>query len=116
MTENNLNDTNIFTQKRSEDDEDLVAWMREQFLEQGLAANIACYDNYSTIKEAKDLIPEAQRFLINKYLRLLLMSSSEDTQTQRFYLIDTGEISSWKDCILKGVLPAIVEQGLLKPI
>lgn len=107
---------NIFTEPKKDTDEDLVGYVRSALIDSGLIGSISVYDNHEYIRQASSLGTEAQRFLINKFLRLMLMSASVDTKKQRFYLIDTGSISDWKKCFLEGVLPLVAAQNLLKPI
>lgn len=110
-------ENNIFMQERTEGEEDLVAWVRSMFVGAGLIQNVEKYydtDNY--IRQASKLGEKAQQLLLNRYLRLQLLSVDANTEQQRFCLIDGCDKDRWKKFITEGVLPTLIGDGRPGPI
>lgn len=110
-------ENNIFMQGRSEAEEDLVAWLRSMFVGAGLIQNVEkYYDTDSYIRQASKLGEKAQQLLLNRYLRLQLLSVDANTEQQRFCLIDGCDKDRWKKFITEGVLPTLIGDGRPGPI
>lgn len=110
-------ENNIFMQGRSEEEEDLVAWLRSRFTLAGLIQNVErYYDTDSYIRQASKLGEKAQQLLLNRYLRLQLLSVDTNTEQQRFCLVDGCDKDKWKKLIAEGVLPTLIGDSRPGPI
>lgn len=106
-------DNNIFTQPRTEGELDLVSACRAAMVGAGLINSVTeAFDTHQYIKDAALLGEVAQRFLLNKFWHVQLLSLDCDTQKERFCLLDQGEAKEWMRCFVEGVLPKIVEYRL----
>ena len=104
-------------QERKEGEEDLVAWLRGMFVGAGLIQNVEkYYDTDSYIRQASRLGEKAQQLLLNRYLRLQLLSVETNTEQQRFCLIDGCDKDKWKKFVTEGVLPTLIGNGRPAPI
>lgn len=102
-----------FKQPRQAGETDLVTECREMLINSGLIREVqAVFDTHPYICEALPLGLNAQRYLLNKFWQVQLMSLSCDTQKERFCLIDRGEAKDWIKCFREGVLPKICEYSL----
>ena len=111
-TKPEITNGNIFTQKRQEGETDLVSCCREMLVSAGLMANMTAFETNQYIIDAMPLGEKAQRFLLNNFWRMQLISIEADTQKERFMLLDTGEIGDWIRCFQEGVLPTLVQHRL----
>lgn len=102
-----------FTAERQDGDADLVADVRTAMLSSGLLQLVvANYDNHPDILDAKTKRPEQQRFLLNRYFTLQLMTEPSKSIEQRFCLIPNGNLSDWLRLFNQKVLPFLVEHNL----
>lgn len=105
--------SNIFSSPRQEGELDLVSICRTMLVEAGLMQSVtAAFDQNQYIRDAISLGPEAQRFLLNKFWHLQLISLGCDTQKERFCLLDQGDYNEWIRCFREAVLPKVIEYKL----
>lgn len=108
---------NILTTPREEGGFDLIAATRQVLMDAGLGENIAHFDNNHHIQGALHLNYQAQRFILNGYFRIQLMSVPGKSSTnERFNLIDTGSAQDWLRLFQQFVLPFLIENNLPKTI
>lgn len=107
---------NILDRKRQENEVDLISECARVMTESGLGQKIDIFLSNHTIADAKDLDPIAQRFLLNQYWRLQLMTASVSSTNERFNLLDSGEPNDWLRMFAQFVIPFLVEQDLPKVI
>lgn len=104
---------NIFSTPRQEGEMDLIAICRELLIGAGLAQEVtSSFDTNQYIKDAAPLGAEAQRFLLNKFWHLQLISLNCDTQKERFCLLDQGDFSEWVRCFKEAIMPKVIEYKL----
>jgi hypothetical protein len=109
-------DTSLLDMVREEGDTDLICACVDVLKESGLGQKIDIFlDNHNIISGIK-LKPEAQRFLLNQYWRVQLMSAPVSSTNERFNLIDTGTPSDWLRLFKQFIIPFIVEHDLPKVI
>lgn len=105
----------MYDAPRTNDDIDLIQVVRNLLVNAGIST-IQCYDNSKHIMEAKSKKPEIQRFLLNQYWNLQLLSTSANSINERFSLVPNGTIESWLKLFTQVVLPFIVKHDLPKVI
>ena len=106
-------DDNIFTTPRLEGEVDLVAACRQLLVDAGLLLKVqANFDTNKYIVDAGPLGLRAQRFLLNRFWTLQLMSLNQNTQMQRYCLIGDGSADDWLNVFKDKVLPTIIENQL----
>ena len=110
-------DDNIFTTPRVEGEVNLVAACRQLLVDAGLLLKVqANYDTNRYIVDAEPLGLKAQRFLLNKYWSVQLMSLPNDTQAERFCLLPEGTADDWLTSFKDRVLPTIINAQLPEAI
>lgn len=107
---------NIMSEVRKEGEFDLVQATRQLLLDNGLGQNLIHFDNNHHIQSALPLNYEAQRFILNTYFRIQLMSANESSSDARFNLIDTGSAQDWLRLFQQFVLPFLIKHNLPKAI
>lgn len=106
-------DDNIFTTPRAEGEVNLVAACRQLLVDAGLLLKVqANFDTNKYIIDASPLGLKAQRFLLNKYWSIQLMSLDTDTQAERFCLLPNGTAEDWLNVFKDRVLPTIINSQL----
>lgn len=107
----------IFTDSRLEDDQDLVQTVRSLLEPVCNPENLVTFfDNNHYVQEAKNLRPEAQRFILNRYWNLQLLSVNISTIEERYCLISNGEISDWLKLFEKAIVPFAKKHNLPKAL
>lgn len=98
---------------RHPEDLDLVQQVRTWLKEVGVTEyQLQLYDQHRFITEAHDKRPDVQRFLLNQYWNLQLMSVPANTFNERFSLVPNGTLDDWSRLFKEVVLPTIVAQHL----
>ena len=106
-----------FNQKREEGDIDLIDIVRNELVNAGLGQKLqAGYDNNRFIIDAKDKPSSVQRYFLNRYWNIQLMSSEKPSTEERFCLVPNGTNDDWLRLFKSKVLPFIIENGLPKVI
>lgn len=101
---------------RGEGEFDLIAATRQMLIENGLGQNIQFFDTNHHIVGAMPLNYEAQRFILNTYFRIQMMSVNASSTDERFNLIDTGSAQDWLRLFQQFVLPFLIQHNLPKSI
>jgi hypothetical protein len=110
-------DQNIFKAPRTEGETDLIAEVRELIMTSGCGLNIVeAFDNDYCILDAKPLGPEAQRFLLNRYLYRQITACGAPSMEERFCLVESGQIRDWLRLFKQKILPFMMVNQLPKPI
>ena len=103
----------VFYREKPADDIDLIQAVRASMLEYGLHDKVAnAFDNNHYIIDAIGKPSTVQRFLLNRYWSLQLMSSANPSIEQRYCLIPDGEVSDWLRLFKESVLPFAVQNEL----
>ena len=98
---------------RQPNDIDLIAEVRQRLVISGISAErIMAYEQNQYIIDACDKTPEVQRFLLNRYWNLQLMSSRKVSINERYCLIPNGSIDDWLRLFSDKILPFIVKNEL----
>lgn len=102
-----------YTETRSETDRNLIQEVRQLLIDAGLGHYVPDnYDNHHLIRSGMDKVPDVQRWFLNKYWHLQLMSADAISVNERFCLIPNGSIDEWLDLFKKEVLPFVVRHSL----
>lgn len=104
----------IFTDARLPDDINLVDTVAELLIQNNCPQdrlNDYYYSNHY-IHDARNLRPEAQRFLLNRYWNLQLLSINKSSIEERYCLISNGEFEDWLKLFSKVVIPFVIENNL----
>jgi hypothetical protein len=105
-----------YHQPKPEGEIDLVNEVYEILVQSGLKKNIAAYTEDRRIKEAQGKGAAIQRFLLNSYWTLQLMSASQPSIEERYCLIPNGEIEDWLKLFKARIVPFLVSNNLPKAI
>lgn len=107
----------IFTQPRETTDTDMISEVREMLRSSGLNHElVSAYDTHQYIIDASTLRPEAQRFLLNRYWNIQLISFGIETSEERYCLLDCGDYTEWLRLFRTKILPTAVRLRLPKII
>jgi hypothetical protein len=108
--------TSIMEMVRKEGEVDLIQECAKALQESGLGQKLDIFMQNHHIVSGLNLAPDAQRFLLNQYWRVQLMSAPVSSTNERFNLIDTGTPSDWIRLFKHFVIPFIVQHDLPKVI
>lgn len=104
---------NYYAEQRLESDIDLVAIVRQILVEAGLYQNVIDhYDNDHYVLEANTKRPEVQRFLLNQFWNLQLMSVPVNSMNERFSLVPNGSLDEWLSLFQATIVPFAVQHNL----
>lgn len=104
---------NYYGEPRLESDIDLIDIVRQTLINAGLQHNVlAHYDNNHYIVEAINKRPEVQRFLLNQFWNLQLMSVSVNSLNERFSLVPNGSLEEWLNLFNSVIIPFAVQHNL----
>lgn len=113
----NSNINPIFTQPRQPEDTDMVSLVREKLISAGLAKEvIEAFDTDQYIKDAVNLAPEGQRFLLNRFWHIQLINCGTATIEERYCLLDSGDYKEWIRLFSLKILPTAISLRLPKLI
>lgn len=102
-----------YLQVRQPADFDLVAHVRQMLINAGSHPEaISAYDNHHLVLEAMDKVPTIQRFLLNRFWMLQLMSCPAVSTKERYCLIPNGSIDDWVRLFGDTVLPFATRNNL----
>lgn len=102
-----------YRQPRKPGDIDLVAEVRHLLVNAGVPAEcINAYEQNNHIVEAIEKNPEVQRFFMNRYWNLQLLSCPKYSIEERYCLIPNGEVSDWLRLFSTKVLPFVIANNL----
>jgi hypothetical protein len=102
-----------YVQPKPEGDIDLIKEVRDSMLAAGLHnAVYAGFDTNRFIIEAQGKNSAAQRFLLNRFWTLQLMSSVRPSTEERYCLIPNGTVQDWLRLFKAKVLPFVIENNL----
>lgn len=108
---------NYYAEQRLESDIDLIAIVRQILVEAGLYQNVVeHYDSNHYIYEALNKRPEVQRFLLNQFWNLQLMSVPVNTMNERFSLVPNGSLDEWLSLFQSTIVPFAVQHNLPRGI
>lgn len=106
---------NAFARKRQEGERNLILEVRNALKEVGLQQKVKdCYDQDKEIIHAEDLNPEAQRYVLNHYWNLQLMSVATPSTDQRYCLVNDGTFDDWLRLFRQVIRPFLLEHDLPK--
>lgn len=109
--------THVFTDPRQDGDIDLIAETRVLLVNSGLSNEVNLhYDTNRYIKDASLMRPEGQRFLLNRFWNLQLLSTQASTVDERYCLVNNGEYSDWLRLYKQKILPFAIAHRLPKTI
>lgn len=107
----------IFTQAREPTDIDLISEVRILLKSSGLNKELMeAYDTHQYIVDGSLLRPEAQRFLLNRFWNIQLISFGVETTEERYCLLDCGDYSEWLRLFKAKILPTAIRLRLPKVI
>lgn len=102
-----------YNQVRTETDRNLILDVRQLLVDAGLGPYVTTnYDTHHFITSGIDKIPDVQRWCLNRYWHLQLMSTDATSVNERFCLIPNGTIDEWFDLFRKEVLPFVIRHSL----
>lgn len=106
-----------YFQKPQDGDINLVDLVREILRESGLGMAIPeAYDGNTHIQQAINKNMEAQRYLLNRYWNLQLLSCSDISFEERYCLIPNGKIEDWVRLFKAKIIPFCIKNNLPKVI
>ncbi len=98
---------------KDENDPDLVGQIRELLINSGLRKLVEeNFDTHRFIIDAAGKHSNAQRFLLNNFWHLQLMSAAKQSTEERYCLIPNGDVKNWLNLFKVKVLPFIIENNL----
>ena len=107
----------IFTQPRQATDIDLINEVRKILIESGLNKEmIEAYNTHVYIVDAENKCPEAQRFLLNRFCNIQLISFGVSTTEERYCLVDSGLYTEWLRLFKNKIIPTAINLRLPKII
>lgn len=94
-------------------EDNLLEYVRSIMIDAGLKQRVLeVYDNNQYIKDAQGTPASMQRFLLNRFWMLQVLSVDAPSHDVRFSLIDTGSFRDWKRLFKDVVLPFAVQHNL----
>lgn len=113
-----FNETNnIFVSERQENDFNIVEEVRKILHSSGLAVECQnAFDTNQYIIDAQRIGPDGQRFLLNRYWNLQLLSLGVSSIEERFCLIESGNYSDWVRLFKSKIIPCLVKNRLPRVI
>ena len=94
-------------------EDNLLDYVRSIMIDAGLKQRIVdAFDNNQYIKDAQGTPANMQRFLLNRFWMLQVLSVDAPSHDVRFSLIDTGSFRDWKRLFKDVVLPFAVQHDL----
>ena len=94
-------------------EDNLLEYVRSIMIDAGLKQRVfEVYDNNQYIKDAQGTPANMQRFLLNRFWMLQVLSVDAPSHDVRFSLIDTGSFRDWKRLFKDVVLPFAVQHNL----
>ena len=94
-------------------EDNLLDYVRSIMIDAGLKQRVTdAFDNNQYIKDAQGTPANMQRFLLNRFWMLQVLSVDAPSHDVRFSLIDTGSFRDWKRLFKDVVLPFAVQHGL----
>ena len=94
-------------------EDNLLEYVRSIMIDAGLKQRVLeAYDNNRYIKDAQGTPANMQRFLLNRFWMLQVLSVDAPSHDVRFSLIDTGSFRDWKRLFKDVVLPFAVQHNL----
>ena len=94
-------------------EDNLLEYVRSIRIDAGLKQRVLeVYDNNQYIKDAQGTPANMQRFLLNRFWMLQVLSVDAPSHDVRFSLIDTGSFRDWKRLFKDVVLPFAVQHNL----
>ena len=102
-----------YFQPLKEGDINLVEVVRTLLMECGLGQQVPmAYDQNTYIQQAQGKNVEAQRYLLNRYWNLQLLSCPDISIEERYCLIPNGSIEDWVRLFKAKVLPFCIKNQL----
>ena len=102
-----------YNEVRGSTDIDLVAVVRQRLVTAGLEGLVvANFDTNHYIVEAANKRPDVQRYLLNRFWNLQLMSAPAISIEERYCLVPNGTVDEWLHLFDVKVLPFIVKNHL----
>ena len=98
---------------RRPDDVDLVVLVRQLLVDAGVSQQqLTAFDTAHYVTDAAPKNPEAQRYILNRFWSLQLMTCATQSVEERYHLIPNGAIEDWVRLFKDKVLPFIVKNNL----
>jgi len=121
MTETTLNQTKEaieqYDQDKPENDIDLIQTVRDILINVGLGPRLSdAFDSSKYIIDAIGRTSDIQRFLLNRYWELQLMSHDGNTMEERYCLIPNGTTEEWITLFKTKIVPFILDNNLPRVI
>ena len=102
-----------FNRPRLPGELNLIQSVRELLISKGLIPEVeAAYNTHSYIRNAEDLNSSAQRYYLNLYWNLQLMTSGKECVNERICLVNRGNPQDWLTLFTGTVLRFIIENNL----
>ncbi len=103
----------IINSEKPEGDIDLVLEVRNMLVSSGLASQLeTAYDCNRYITDAVNKNSDIQRFYLNRYWNIQLMSAPEASIEERYCLLPGGDTKAWLEIFQAKVLPFIIKHRL----
>lgn len=113
----NMEQLSQYYVEKPKDDYDLITLVRTMLINSGLSVNaINYYDTHPLIIGSIGKISTVQRFNLNRFWSLQLMSTNSHSEEERYCLIPNGSIQDWLKLFESKVLPFIIQNSLPKAI
>lgn len=99
--------------RRTETDFDMISFVRQLLIDSGASQEaIVAYNNNALILEGTDRVPHVQRFLLNRFWMMQLMSCPVVSVKERYCLIPNGDIADWCRLFQDTILPFALKNNL----
>lgn len=103
----------LYMAPREDGEIDLIAEVRKALCESGLAQQVtAWYDTNESIQAATTKKAEVQRYLLNRFWNVQLLSTKATSFDERYCLVPNGDTQDWLRLFKEKVLPFAVAHSL----
>lgn len=107
----------LYKTAREQGEIDLVEETRRRLIEAGLSNEVTCaFDTNQYVIDAVDKKPEVQRYLLNRFWNVQLLTSNAESFEERYCLIPNGDIEDWLRLFSKKIVPFAVTHRLPRVI
>ena len=104
---------NPYFAEKAEGDIDLVAEVRNILTSAGLGNHASqFYDNHPLIINSQGKISNVQRFNLNRYWSIQMMSVNTYSEEERYCLIPNGSNEDWLKLFQSKILPFLMANNL----
>ena len=107
----------LYKTQRTTDDIDLVQETRRILTEAGLGQEVAiAFDSNPYVLDALTKKPEVQRYMLNRFWNIQLLTANAESFEERYCLIPNGNVLDWLRLFAEKIVPFAVTHRLPKVI